>query len=413
MLHLICEDGNSVLKNRMFPIPKGVRKHLESTLSKYNGSKTIDGYKRLNNLLSSDKISYSEMKRLKNYFDNYNGSTESTEFILNGGDVMYTWVNNTLNTATKSIRDFKQSMKDAGMKNMFIRPHEKDRQTKPSKPTQTRVATKNINRGLSDNNTIQYKESLIRENSGYHEYYDYLTEYDARYVFDEFLSNPNGRENWGTLINPSMYSKALEEFTRFGKIERFPTNKIYQWMGIIMRNTAILRANTSIAGHDQWFPTDEFDDFIESLCGENLIEYNNYTDFTIKDGDEEKHYDNPYDLLYDCGMIDYWMVLPDGSDAWSDYGLSPIEKLISEYNENLSPEQVLVLVNKILDVYHCRGDLASAFVQGGSKALSQVSNGIGNVDENKKRCTKHIVISESQGKLIRRYFNQRDNYKKK
>ena len=82
------------------------------------------------------------------------------------------------------------------------------------------------------------------------------------------------------------------------------------------------------------------------------------------------------------------MQAPDGSDAWSDYGLNPIEKLISEYDENQSPEEVLVIINKILDIYHCRGDLASLFVNGGSKALTQVSNGLG---EN-----KIIYITKSQ-----------------
>ena len=34
-----------------------------------------------------------------------------------------------------------------------------------------------------------------------------------------------------------------------------------------MRNTAILIANTSIAGHSQWFPRDEFEEFLQSYFG--------------------------------------------------------------------------------------------------------------------------------------------------
>lgn len=405
MLHLIFEDGNSALKNRTFPLPKGIRKHLQSTLDNYTGDKTIDGYKRLNNLLQMNGVEYNEMKRLKNYFDKYKGTPDTPEYTLNGGEAMKLWVDNTLGTATKAIHDYKETMKDAGASNMFIRSHSKDRQTKPSKPTQTKIQARNVDKAVGNNMSVRY-ESLIREND-YHEYYDKLSEYDESYVFDEFLTNPKGKEDWSPLINPSMYAKALEEFTKFGKLEKFPTKYIYQWMGIIMKNTAILRANTAIAGHDQWYPTDAFDDFVISYCGEdNVVEYNSYEDFTIRKEDgEEVHYDNPYDFLYDCGMIDYWMVLPDGSDAWSDYGLQPIEKLISEYNENLPPEQVLVLVNKILDVYHCRGDLASAFVQGGSKALTQVSNGIGSTDESKRR-VRNLIITESQARLLKETFGR-------
>ena len=131
MLHLLIEDGNKELKTRCFPLGKGIKKHLLKTLDNYTGDKTIDGYKRLTNILSMENgIAYSEMKRLKNFFDNYNGSPQSMEYILNGGDEMKTWVNNTLNTATQAVHDYKQAKKDVGMSNAFIKPHEKDRQTK-------------------------------------------------------------------------------------------------------------------------------------------------------------------------------------------------------------------------------------------------------------------------------------------
>ena len=137
MLHIITE--NNELKHRTVPLPDGVRKILNKTLSNYHGDKTIEGYKRLNNILDMNTISYQEMKRIKNFFDNYNGSDKSAEFILNGGDAMKTWVNNTLYTATKSIHDFKQAKKDAGINNAFIKHHEKDRQSKKkNKPTQVK-----------------------------------------------------------------------------------------------------------------------------------------------------------------------------------------------------------------------------------------------------------------------------------
>ena len=119
MLNIITE--NSDLKNRTFPLPDGVRKILQNTLDNYKGDKTIDGYKRLNNILNMQTISYHELKRIKNFFDHYNGSDKSAEYILNGGEPMKTWVNNTLYTATKAIHDFKQAKKDAGISNAFIK----------------------------------------------------------------------------------------------------------------------------------------------------------------------------------------------------------------------------------------------------------------------------------------------------
>ncbi len=155
MLHLLVED-NSELKNKVFPIPDGVRDLLQQTLNNYNGDKTIDGYKRLNNLLSMDGISYREMKRIKNFFDNYGGTDKSAEFILNGGEPMKNWVNATLNQATKAVHDFKQAKKDAGVSNAFIKSHEKDRQNhKKNKPTQVKFNVSNKN--MLDNTTLTYE----------------------------------------------------------------------------------------------------------------------------------------------------------------------------------------------------------------------------------------------------------------
>ena len=160
MLYIITE--NNELKHRVFPLPDGVRKFLQNTLDNYKGDKTVDGYKRLNNILNMQNISYHELKRIKNFFDHYNGSDKSTEFILNGGEPMKTWVNNTLYTATKAIRDFKQAKKDAGISNAFIRSHSKDRQNKKNnKPTQVKFNINNVNKNILNATSMKY-ENIIR-----------------------------------------------------------------------------------------------------------------------------------------------------------------------------------------------------------------------------------------------------------
>lgn len=156
MLHIIIE--NKELANRTFPLPVGVRKILQQTMDNYKGDKTIDGYKRLNNILDMNTISYHELKRIKNFFDHYRGTEKSAEFILNGGEPMKNWVNNTLYTATKSVHDFKQAKKDAGISNAFIKHHEKNRQTKKkNKPTQVKFKTNNLTQRVSNNNSLKYE----------------------------------------------------------------------------------------------------------------------------------------------------------------------------------------------------------------------------------------------------------------
>ena len=159
MIHFINE--NNELKHRVFPLPEGIKKHLKSVLKNYTGDKTVDGYKRLNNILSMNAIKYNEMKRIKNFFDHYNGTDKSTEYTLNGGDEMKLWVDNTLGSATKAIKDDKQAKKDAGIQNAFIKSHEKDRQNRKGKPTVSKVKTNDLGKGIMNNNDIKYESKTI------------------------------------------------------------------------------------------------------------------------------------------------------------------------------------------------------------------------------------------------------------
>lgn len=156
MIHFINEDGNKDLKGRKFMLGKGIRKHLMDTLNSYNGDKNVEGYKRLTNILSMEGgIDYNEMKRLKNFFDNYNGTNKNITYILNGGDEMKNWINNTLTSATTAIRDIKQDKKNMGMENAFISKHNKNKGIKPSKPTQNKFKSQNLAQNLNNNNNIR------------------------------------------------------------------------------------------------------------------------------------------------------------------------------------------------------------------------------------------------------------------
>lgn len=181
-------------------------------------------------------------------------------------------------------------------------------------------------------------------------------------ILEKFEYNKN--ENiWFPLIKPTEYKQALTEFMKMGEIVRFPENKIKKWIEIIFKNTMILDSMTALAGHTQWFP---FED-----CRTAYPE--------LEDVSDDFHIFSKF--LEDKGFYD-WCKLPDGSDAWSDYGISPLLKIFDEYQPNMSASQMLVLVNRCLDVWHQRGDLASAFIEGGSQSLTQISNECLNIKGN-------------------------------
>jgi hypothetical protein len=245
-----------------------------------------------------------------------------------------------------------------------------------------------------------------------HPYYGYLCDYDEYYVLSEFMGDMQGKESWGRLIQPEQYKQALTEFTRFGQLMKFPSKYIYQWMGIIMRNTAILRANTAIVGHDMYTPTDAIEEVIlDHLLDDYELNDDELTYFCDQEHaeqaeewprtevtEENGRYKVTVPLDEYCEQIGLynWLSLPDGSDGWSDYGIQPLEKIISQYHEGMSPEETLVLINKALDITHHRGDLASIFIVGGSQALTNISESI----------QKKVVISEAQINLLKEYRSQ-------
>jgi hypothetical protein len=118
--------ANSDLQGKEIEIPKEVKTHLGKIFNAYKGDKTAEGYNRLKNLMDKKTISYEQMKRIKNFFDNYNGKNKETPYLLNGGTLMKDWVNKSLEDARQDIKGKKKSMSDVGMPNQHIKTHSKD-----------------------------------------------------------------------------------------------------------------------------------------------------------------------------------------------------------------------------------------------------------------------------------------------
>lgn len=217
---------------------------------------------------------------------------------------------------------------------------------------------------FGDKETLDHKNMIQKSIQESKDYYDF---FDVDYVVDtisEFLSDKEKgikKKRW-KLIPFIQYKNALIEFMRYGKFMRFPSKYIDQWVNIVTMNTLTLKACTELAGHTQWFPFDEFCDAFG--FEEDSDEYEKYYN----------NYENCSNFLGEIGMYD-WMMLPDGTPSFSDYGMEPLLKLIAELEEQNTPEEKIVVINKILDVYHQNGDLASGFIEGGSRSLSQISYG--------------------------------------
>lgn len=368
---LIFEDSHKVTR-RKAPIPERDRKYYSAL---YNALEPTVGKNNLKNLKS---LGSTKKYNKKGADSKMNGDDQNLNYVSveDAKKRMERMNPNDITQGGQKAYDFyKRTIQRA-------RSQEKISPVEPPKPTSNAVKAPEIEKPTTidkPGGTITVAENkLINENEIY---YEYMEDYGVYYVLSEFFNNPQGKQNWGTLINPDMYVKALREFTQYGKLVKFPSKYVYQWMGIIMRNTATLEANTDLAGHSMNFPFEEVHDFAEREGVELSDDYGECADWLEEKG------------LYD------WMQMPDGSDAWSDFGIKPLWEIIEEYDESLPPEKVLILVNRALDVAHCRGDLSSIFIQGGRNTLSKISEEI-------KRSGKKIYLSEQSLKKLYEYYTQ-------
>ena len=122
--------GNSV------NLPEDVLKYLGDCFNSALGADdSTEGFRRNKELRDKGTVSYQQLKRMKNWFDSFNGHQNDLPFILNGGEYVKNWVNNTLTSMRGDVHRSKD-IKSIALDNQFNDTHEKDNivnQNRPSK----------------------------------------------------------------------------------------------------------------------------------------------------------------------------------------------------------------------------------------------------------------------------------------
>jgi predicted DNA-binding protein len=113
-------EQNSELEGKEFNIPQFVKDEINKKRVEYGMST-----KRSNYLLGQERISYYELKRLKNYFDN--NDSDSVEYQVIGGNIIKSWVESILNQHRGQIHKKKEILYDIGLDNQFKKTHTKNK----------------------------------------------------------------------------------------------------------------------------------------------------------------------------------------------------------------------------------------------------------------------------------------------
>ena len=115
--------------------------YLEQCYGSAEGAnETTEGYRRNIELRDSKEVTYQQLKRMKNFFDNFNGCENDLPFILNGGHYVKEWVNRTLGSMRTDV-DLGKKVKSEVLPNQYIQTHEKDGLNSSNRPSKSHKST--------------------------------------------------------------------------------------------------------------------------------------------------------------------------------------------------------------------------------------------------------------------------------
>jgi len=88
---------NKDLYGQNIELPKEIIEYLETCFNHVTDSNAnTEGHNRNQELRDTGYVTYQQLGRIKNWFDNYTGDGKDAPFILNGGDYVKNWTNTTL-----------------------------------------------------------------------------------------------------------------------------------------------------------------------------------------------------------------------------------------------------------------------------------------------------------------------------
>jgi len=106
--------------------PKDKREHMKKCFHMVKGAdENTEGFNRNKELQTQKFIDYKQLKRIKNFFDNFK-NTSSPEFHLLGGPGFKGWVNQTLDSDRGAIDLSKKAKSITSLDNQYLDSHEKN-----------------------------------------------------------------------------------------------------------------------------------------------------------------------------------------------------------------------------------------------------------------------------------------------
>ena len=117
---------NRELYGEKFELPENIVIYLKQCYDAAEGSDDkTEGYRRNIDLRNKGFVTYQQLKRIKNFFDHFDGEENDLTFILNGGWYVKNWVDEKLRSLRDDIEMGKE-IKSVVLPNQYIDQHEKN-----------------------------------------------------------------------------------------------------------------------------------------------------------------------------------------------------------------------------------------------------------------------------------------------
>ena len=177
---------------------------------------------------------------------------------------------------------------------------------------------------------------------------------NATSIFNRYLKDDeNGvrRIRWD-VIPAEQYRNLLSRYMEMDEFARIPRNVVVGWYEKIKKNTVILYYLAYMYHRKQGFPFE-------------------IVPFETNDPVKAQSWLFAYTNFYN------WATFSNGQSAYTDRAFDELFPLLREYREDMEPEEILILINKLLHVVHRRSntmDFTQAFIEGGMNTCNKITN---------------------------------------
>jgi hypothetical protein len=185
--------------------------------------------------------------------------------------------------------------------------------------------------------------------------FDEYPELNPKSVFEKYEKDEeNGvkRIKWD-VIPAEQYHNLLRRYMEMGELARIPRDVVVGWFNKLKRNTVILYYISCIYHRKHDFPFE-----VVPFETDNVIEAQLW--------------------IYVNTNFYNWATFSNGGPAYSDRAFEQLFPLIKSYRENMTPEEILILINRIIQVSHpsqIDRDFTECFIEGGRETCNKITNG--------------------------------------